>query len=226
MSTLILSGWAQPADALAHITDDAATFDYSDYDTLDAAVDALKKRKPTYAVGWSLGGVVVLKAIASGALAPKHVTLIGVPFQFVQSADYPHAMDRLTYNRFHTNYARDAARTKEKFLSLIASGDRDEARVLQSLRHHHDVENSARWLPWLKMLDSPFSPMGGEIHVPTLIIHGDRDAIVAYQQAKKLAEILPNATVSLWKDVGHAPHLHDALRLRREIAMHRKTRGV
>lgn len=220
MSTLTLSGWAQPADALLSVADNAATFDYSDYASIDLTIKELRKRNPTYVIAWSLGGVVALHAIAAGAIAPKHLTLIGVPFQFVQSAEYPHAMDRLTYERFRSNYARDAVRTKEKFLALIAKGDRDEGRILASLNHHHDVENAARWLPWLEALAGTSSP--GGMDVPTLIIHGDRDAIVSHHQAKKLAEILPNAAVSLWEGVGHAPHLHDAARLRTAIDAHRQ----
>ena len=49
VSTLILSGWTQPADALAHLADDAVLFDYSAYASPNAAIEALRKIKPANA---------------------------------------------------------------------------------------------------------------------------------------------------------------------------------
>ena len=158
MTTLTLSGWAQPADALAHLEEDAVVFDYSDYASIDLAIEALKQVPHTQCVAWSMGGMVALQAIAAGAIAPSHLTLIGVSAQFVQTPDYRHAMDPFTYRQFRDNYANQPSRTKDRFLALIAKGDRDARRVMQSLRHHHDVENTARWLPWLEELGAVVPP--------------------------------------------------------------------
>ena len=89
MSTLLLSGWSQPVDALAHLVDDPIFFDYSDYPNADAAIAALKKLSPRHAVAWSMGGQLLLRAMAAGALAPKHVTLIAAPMQFVSDGMFP-----------------------------------------------------------------------------------------------------------------------------------------
>jgi hypothetical protein len=37
--TLILSGWTQPVDALAHVVDNPVLFDYSDYENAEAAIE-------------------------------------------------------------------------------------------------------------------------------------------------------------------------------------------
>ena len=227
MSTLTLSGWAQPATALTPLAGDTIAFDYSDYENPQLAIEALKNIKHTTCVAWSLGGVVALRAIAAGVIRPAHLTLIGVPYQFVQTPDFSQAMGADTYQKFHANYASNPSRTKERFLGLIAKGDRDEKRILQSLSHHHDVENTARWLPWLGWLGlDNLGEIRGAALPPTLIVHGEQDAIVHPMQAKKLAEIIPQASVSMWSEVGHAPQVHDAQRLRAEIAAHRKAHGV
>jgi len=224
MTTLTLSGWAQPADALAHLADDARVFDFSDYASPETAIAALSNIPHTRCIAWSMGGTLALAAIAAGAIAPRHLTLIGAPYQFVQSADYRAAMDPLTYQRFHDNYQRDPARTKERFLALIAKGDREATRVMRALRHHQDVENTDRWLPWLQHLGTAQAMFANAS--PTLIIHGAADAIVPAAQGETLAALLPQAQLSLWQGVGHAPHVHDAARLRREIAAHQKAHGV
>lgn len=223
MSTLILSGWTQPSDALAAIEPDAEHFDYSEYASPEASFLQLEKFKhATHIVSWSLGGQLALRAIAEGILAPEHLTLLGTPYQFV-SGEGVTGMDPLTFEQFRANYASNPARTKTRFHGLVAKGDRDFSRVLAELVHHDAVEDTARWLPWLDTLRS-YSLRGVTLaHLPrTLIIHGMNDAIVPPAQAQLLAEKLTQATVNFWEDAGHAPHLHDAPRLRAEIAAHRE----
>lgn len=226
MSTLLLSGWSQPVDALAHLADDPILFDYSDYPNADAAIEALKKMPHTQCVGWSMGGQLLLRAMAAGAIAPKHVTLIAAPMQFVSDAAVK-GMDPLTYQLFRDGYAKDPARTKTRFHGLVAKGDRDMRRVMEMLGHHPEVENTARWLPWLEDLAAHRLDVAALASAPpTLIIHGMNDQIVPHAQSEMLMRYLPNAQLNSWAEVGHAPHVHDAPRMMREIAAHRAQHGV
>jgi non-heme chloroperoxidase len=45
-----------------------------------------------------------------------------------------------------------------------------------------------------------------EIQVPTLIVWGDRDGIFSREEQDLLAAIIPNATLSIYPETGHAPH--------------------
>lgn len=219
MTTLLLSGWAQPADALSHLAENAVLFDYSDYPSPDAAIDALSTLKPKHIIGWSLGGNLALRAIGAGALKPEHLTLIGAPMRFVGE----HGMGPETFHLFRESYASDPTRTKGRFHALIAKGDLAARQVMELLGHHPKVEEISRWLPWLDDLGN--HAISAEMLAsvpPTLIIQGMNDAIVPYAQSELLARALPNAQLNRWEGVGHAPHLHDAARLRQEIAQHRE----
>lgn len=227
MRSLILSGWTQPTNALATVEPDAATFDYSAYASPEDSFAALEKFKHTKnIVAWSMGGQLALRAIAAGVLSPKHLTLIATPYQFVSGGEVK-GMDPLTFTQFRENYARDPARTKARFHGLVAKGDRDFARVHGLLGHHPEVENTTRWLPWLDALGA-HSFAGESFHhlPPTLIVHGKEDAIVPHAQAAHLHAALPKAQLNAWEGVAHAPHLHDAARLRAEIDAHRRAHGV
>lgn len=221
MTTLILSGWTQPTDALAHLVDDPVLFDYSDFASPEAALVALKQVRCTRCVAWSMGGHLALKAIAAGALRLRHLTLIATPYQFVSDDPALRGMDSRTFELFRASYANDAARTSERFKALLVKGDRDARRVMPLLAHHPQVRNTARFLPWLDDLGrSTLADTALTQVPPTLLIHGTHDAIVPHDQSRMLARILPQATLSSWAEVGHTPHLHDAVRLRREIAEH------
>lgn len=224
MKTLTLSGWTQPVDAIARaLPGDHASFDYSDYANPEASFAALGSFADAEAViGWSMGGQVAVRAIAAGVLRPKHLTLIATPYQFVNGAGFEHGMDVTTYRLFRENYATDPARTKMRFHSLLAKGDVEMKRILPLLGHHHDVENTARWLPWFDMLGT-YSLAGVDLsHLPpTLLVQGSADAIVPANQAQHLRRSIPEATVSLWEGVAHAPHIRDPQRLHDEILTHR-----
>ncbi len=218
---LTLSGWTQPADALVHTLDlpMAAWVDYSDYPDREASFAALARyRQADCVVGWSLGGQLALQAIAAGVLAPKRLVLIAAPYQFVSNAQFAGGMDPTTYRLFRASYASDPARTKQRFHALIAKGDREAKQVMGMLGHHWDVENTSRWLPWLdqlgrdSLIDVPLVQLP-----PTILIHGENDAIVPLAQSETLQEKLPHAILHRWEEAGHAPHLRDTQRLRNLI---------
>ena len=227
MPCLILSGWAQPVGALAMLEMDALTFDYSDYASPEESFLNLQRfRDIDHIIAWSLGGQLAVRAIAAGVLSPKHLTLIAAPYQFVSAGDIL-GMDPLTFAQFHQNYAQNPARTKARFHALVAKGDAKANAVLAQLTHHPNVENTARWLPWLDALATTSLIESDLVRVPpTPIVHGENDAIVPVNQAMWFAKRLPHAQLQRWPETGHAPHLHDAARLIAEITIYRAQQGI
>lgn len=217
MSTLTLSGWATPADAVAKaIAPDAAVFDYSDYPSAEASFEGLRQfRDVEHVIGWSTGGQLALRAIADGVFRPHRVTLIGVPFQFVQSAEVKAAMDPFTFATFRENYVEQPERTASRFQALVAKGDSLFKQIVGKLHLHHEVTETERWLPWFDELGAAsLAGMDFSMIPQATIIHGSNDGIVPVAQAHLLAKAIANATLDIWEGVAHAPHLHDAERLR------------
>jgi 3-oxoadipate enol-lactonase len=46
----------------------------------------------------------------------------------------------------------------------------------------------------------------GDLHVPTLVLHGTEDRMVAVENARRLAEAIPGARLALLEGAGHAYH--------------------
>ena len=57
-----------------------------------------------------------------------------------------------------------------------------------------------------------------KIKVPVLISHGVEDMIVNYLDVVKVAEALPNSTLSTYKKVGHAPFMEKPMRFNKELS--------
>lgn len=217
MSTLTLSGWSQPADALnrALALPDAASLNYSDYATLEQSFAGLAPYQASaHVIGWSLGGLLALHAIAAGVLKPQRLTLIATPYQFVSGQGFDGGMDPVTFQQFRESYARDAARTSRRFDALIAKGDSEAGRITRALAEYAMPPERERWLPWLDRLGQD-SLRGMDLSATpaTRLIHGTADAIVPIAQGEMLAQRLPNATLLRWEGTGHAPQLRDSLKL-------------
>jgi len=57
-----------------------------------------------------------------------------------------------------------------------------------------------------------------KITVPVLISHGVEDMIVNYIDVVKVAKVLPNSTLSTYKEIGHAPFMEEPIRFNRELS--------
>src|SRR5690606_16003523 len=101
-------------------------------------------------VGWSLGGQLVVRAIAEGRVRPASLVLIAAPFQFVETPEVRLGMKRDQYDKFRNNYARNPERTLNKAWELVA---KDDARA-DSVRRYMEMSDrrgvlAADWLAWL-----------------------------------------------------------------------------
>lgn len=223
MRTLAVSGWGQPYDALSGIAPDATHIDYTQLAEAERALEAIAKAAPGHdlAIGWSLGGQLLVRAIAAGMLRPKKLVLIAPSFRFVKKKNGI-GMPEDTFRMFRDNYAANPERTLKKAWDLIAYGDAHAAEVKKHLARH-DMKKvlAGNWQAWLDDLER-FSCEGLAFKdfPPTLLVHGDRDAVVYPEQARRFMEVLPQARLATFEGCGHAPHWHDAKRVKELCSMH------
>lgn len=223
--TLTLAGWTQRHDALAPIAPGALHLEYYPSRSLEEVFALLKPyaKDIRYAIGWSLGGWLLMRAIMEGIIRPEHLVLIAPPLQFVSSPDFPYGMDTTTYELFYDNYRRDPERTAARFAHLIAKGDSHHKRIITELNLPAHTVDMEVWHPWLDILaEQQHNHLEFVDFPPTLLIHGEHDTIVPVAQGKELALRIPEAELHILPDASHAPHLHDAALLRRLINEHRQ----
>ncbi len=222
MRTLALSGWGQPHDALAIVAPDADHKDYAHASTVNAALETISYTSYGYAIGWSLGGQLLVRAIASGKLKPKRLVLIGTPFQFVETSTLKLGMKRDAFEKFRENYRRNPARTMDKAHALVHNGD---SRML-AVKAHMDAQDKEAvlaydWGNWLHLLDG-FSCESLDFSgfPPTLLIYGETDAVVSHSQAQYFLRAIPQSSLLSFPGCGHAPHWHDSEAVRKAIREH------
>lgn len=181
-------------------------------DTVEEAAERLASRSPERCAvcGWSLGALI---ALAWAARAPRQVcrlALIAASPCFVRKDGWPHALAATTVEDFARDLARDTASALTRYIALQALGDAHAASVARYLRatlsttmHEADTTALQRGLSMLSRAD--LRPALDSIVQPTLVMHGERDAIAPPAAGRYLARALPSARIVIMEGAAHVP---------------------
>lgn len=178
---------------------------------LQDLVDRLERLlPPSIWVGWSLGGLIAMRAAAAGSAALRGLALIGASPRFVVDADWPHAVPLAVFQQFHDDLQSDYDAALERFLALEMHGDENAQQGLRDLKAHifergrPDPAVLERGLALLERTD--LREQVSRIAVPNVWIAGSRDRLVPSPALEWGARIAGGRFVSIAK-AGHAPFL-------------------
>lgn len=224
MKTLALSGWGQPHDALKNILPEATHVDYAIHKSVETALSDIADIARGYELvaGWSLGGQLAVRAIATGLIMPQKLVLISVPFQFVEVEKNGLGMKRDTFEVFCNNFLKNPLRTLSKAWDLLHYQDSHSQRIANQLASFSkDAVLARNWLNWLSLIDGySCEALNFSTFPPTLLVHGEKDKVVEPEQSVRFAKTIANAKLVTWPACGHAPHWHDAEGLMQLIKEH------
>lgn len=173
--------------------------------------------KESVLVGWSLGGMLLLEALAQlRGPAPGATVLVAVPPVFCRRPDHPWGQPAAMLRAMRRALGNDSRQVLNDFaLACLAPGEaafREEAAagfdyqaapafLAQGLDYLRDKD-----LRGLLPLDPKTSKLGGRV----IIIQGEQDRIVPPAQGRDLQERLPGSELHLLAAAGHIPFLTQA----------------
>lgn len=183
-------------------------------------LDAIGETRPAHVLGHSLGGAVALQVLAS---YPDRVATLNL----VSSAGFGsglHPILRLlsipvigAFAARHTN--RATARMNERQIyrdRSYATDERIDRALLLARRPETGtvVHETARSLATIRGVrpewrDELMTAVS-QHRRPTLVVWGDHDRILPGRQLDAARRLLPHARFSLFRGVGHAPHVEAA----------------
>jgi pimeloyl-ACP methyl ester carboxylesterase len=159
-------------------------------------------------VGWSLGGMLLLEALARlrGA-RPAATVLVGVAPVFCQRPDHPWGQSVASVRAMRFGLRSDPRRVLTDFLaSCLAPGEesfRDEAAA--GFDFNADPAHLSQGLDYLR--DKDLCGLLRHIPGPVAIVQGEQDGIVYLAQAQFLQGHLPESRLHLLKGAGHLPFI-------------------
>jgi pimeloyl-ACP methyl ester esterase len=177
--------------------------------TAQALLDALPERVTL--CGWSLGGLLAMRA---ALLAPERVcglVLVGSTPSFLQRADWQTAQTPALVDHFSAGVQAQPQQTLQRFVTVLSQGDAKARAItrmlLAGLRAAPQPDSNALrgGLEWLRELD--LRPLLPGIATRSLIVHGSEDPLNPAAAATYLARQLANAQLDIFDNAGHAPFL-------------------
>lgn len=184
-------------------------------DSLEQIAVVMARAAPSrcHVVGWSLGGQVALAWARREPRQVERLALIATTPCFARRPDWPHAVAPELLAEFRSAVGSDKDGALQRFVSLQAKGDENARLVLRRLRDGL-VAGGETARPALErglqiLLEGDLRESLGAIRQPTLVIHGDRDAVVPLAAGEYLSRRLPAARLLALRGAAHAPFLSD-----------------
>lgn len=186
---------------------------------LDAWAQAVLPQLPEACTlcGWSLGGLLAMYLASHHPQRVARLILVGSTPRFVacagdaQTEAWPHGLDEAVARGFVERFGRDAASTMQRFIALQALGDHQRRAVttaLSSCLHTTGDGQASALAEGLQILTTTdLRHDVACIGQPTLLLHGDGDALMPVGAAQWLTEHLPRAQLLRFDGCGHAPFL-------------------
>jgi pimeloyl-[acyl-carrier protein] methyl ester esterase len=225
---VLVHGWAMHSGIFAPLTRELASsfrlhlvdlpghgFSRDDGASLDPAdcAQRIANRVPRAIwLGWSLGGLVAMRAALDLPQRVRGLVAIAASPRFVVGDDWPCGVEPSVFADFGTGLASDYRGTIERFLALEALGSdhaRNELRTLKTQVFARGEPALSALSEGLRALDaSDFRADVSRIATPSLWIAGRRDRLVNPSAMRWAAERSGGRYVEC--NSGHAPFLGHA----------------
>ena len=181
--------------------------------TLEDLVESLDNviEEPAIWVGWSLGGLAVLKLALLKPEKVKAILLVASSPRFVEKQDWPCGMNESVFNGFADEFEKDFAGTIKRFLTLQVKGSESGRQILKTLRKKVLQQPPANrqaldaGLNLLKSVD-----LRAYLHslaMPVTWILGQQDGLIKQTANGELKKLIPDANIHVIEKAAHAPFL-------------------
>ena len=182
---------------------------------LDACAHALLDALPVAPwCGWSLGGLVALRAASLQPARVPALALVCATPKFVVAEDWPQGMPAEVFHGFADGLRLDWQATIDRFIALEAFGSdhmREELRMLRDAVLAHGEPSPRVLAEGLQVLEQgDLRDALPALAMPSLWIGGRRDRLVNPAAMQEAAAIAPNARFVQIEHAGHAPFLTHA----------------
>jgi len=191
--------WAETHDLLGSFTDDILEL-----------CDKLKLENINF-VAWSMAGFVLLELCQRAAQLIDSFTLVTATPKFLNYQDYRCGTDEANLNLLKKKLNANLPAALEEFrLYMFSDQEKQDSRFAQAWEVLKKIPspNERALTLGLELLEkADFRQDLNLIYKPTLLIAGEKDAIIPKLTAEFMQQRIKNAELVIFKDSGHAPFL-------------------
>ncbi len=185
-----------------------------------AAIIEQQALKRPVLVGWSWAGFIIMNYVRHyGVDGIAGINLVGANTSLRGPVGPPPSTEGSSLAWFQQMLSPDIAANIEgvtTFIDIVTAEplppDVRETQIRSNLMTPHYVRAAMAGYP------ADNSDLAATITVPVLISHGTEDAIIDYTGAVSIVDVLPDARVSTYENIGHAPFIEDPRRFNHELS--------
>lgn len=192
-----------------------------------ATVIASKGLVKPVLVGWSFGGSVMTAYLrhhgmkdvsglifAAGAMSLTGETAASMSDNSDMTPEQKEMMDRMG-RMMSSDIAKNLDGTSA-FVGSLSAEPLDEATQQEALVYNMMLPAYARLAMFANQ--TTYEDLAGKITLPTLLIHGDADAVVNIAASVANQDLIPGSELLRYEGIGHAPFLEDPARFNKDVA--------
>ncbi|MFK5984382.1 MAG: pimeloyl-ACP methyl ester esterase BioH [Pseudomonadota bacterium] len=171
----------------------------------------LNQAEQTIILGWSMGGLIAIELAKLYPQKVASIVLVASNPQFVQTANWPNAIEKQILIDFSNQLKQDIKKTIKRFIAIQAMGSetaRQDIKIILSMveqQAYPEYSTLNKGLDILLTVDLRNSLLS--LTLPILMITGDRDSLVNIKALKYLSEQAPNLCLEVISGAGHAPFI-------------------
>lgn len=185
-----------------------------DYDTLAQDLNALIQHldlENLILVGFSMGGGEVARYLGNygSTKISKAVFMSAVTPFMLQTKENPEGVDEAVFEGMKTNITKDRIGFMREFGKIFVDFENNKDRISEAqVDFNWSIAANASPKGTLDCVDAfgktDFRADCQQISVPTLVLHGDSDAIVPFEvSGKRAVEMISTATLKIIKNAPH-----------------------
>ena len=164
--------------------------------------EVLRDHGDAHWVGWSMGGLIALSALAHGIL-PRSLSLLAALPRMVEGDDWPCAIKRTEFANFRIRLLANPHQGLRYFATLITHGEPEAANLLQELRSAPQPDTDT--LAWgLELLEG--TDMRGQwaaCAVPQQLVLGACDALIPPVASEHMRALQGDIPITVLENAGH-----------------------
>lgn len=172
----------------------------------------LQIQSPSNVCAWSLGSLLVLKALSNNKLPFIKRLILFSPFcSFLERPNWQFGMSSAAFNAFSKRVHEQENTITRYFIALCTFGVPNARNWIRHGMSLHTTlpfptrEGIEKGLNQLETLD--ISTNLSQIECPVLLLSGKNDSLVSIEGVRMMSNLLPNAELVEFADAGHIPHI-------------------
>ena len=173
--------------------------------------------QPAIYLGWSLGGLVATEmSLRYPEKVLALITVASSPYFVEQAIDKWPGIKENVLDSFHSQLAKDTAKTISGFLKIQAMGSphiRQDLKLITQLVMAHPLPNQKTLSDSLALLSHCDLRLNlSTINKPFLRLYGHNDSLVPKAVIEQITHLVPSSDLHLFSNASHAPfisHLDD-----------------